>query len=166
MSETFGHKKNAVLTILRNQDRFLLINRERPPHVGHYVPVGGKIDPHESPSQAAIREAREESGIVVPDVAYCGVLVETSPVKYNWTVFVYIAEVDDHPARRCNEGQLEWVAIDRLNEVPLPETDLYLYEYVLAGKPFMMDAHYDERLNLLRLTEEIEGRELKMKNVE
>ncbi len=164
MSDTFGQKKNAVLTILRNQDRFLMIKRERPPHVGRYVPVGGKIDPHESPAQAAIREAREESGIVVSVVRFCGVLVETSPAKYNWTVFVYIADVDNHPARRCNEGQLEWVEIERLKSVSLPETDLFLYDYVLSERPFMMDAHYDAELKLLTLREEIEGKILKNEN--
>ena len=161
MSDTFGLKKNAVITILRNEGRLLLIKRERPPHVGNYVPVGGKIDPHEGPSHAAIREAYEESGIVVPAVRYCGVLVESSPVKYNWTVFVYLADVDDHPARRCNEGQLEWVPIAKLTEVPLPAIDLYLYDYVFKNKPFMLDAYYDADLQLLQLTEEIEGITLK-----
>ncbi len=51
----FGLKRTATLCILRNDNNCLLLKRLREP------PVGGKLDPFESPLNAAIRETFEEA---------------------------------------------------------------------------------------------------------
>ncbi len=157
MNVPFGHKQPAVLCLLKDGDNFLLLRRNKEPNKDKYTPVGGKIDPFESPIQAAVRETFEETGLSVPDARYCGVLVETSPVKYNWICFVYLAEIDYVEPPECKEGVLEWIHYDDLLTVPTPETDWHIYRYVLENKPFMFNADYDEHLTLRAMTEEIEG---------
>ena len=49
-----GLKIAAVLCILRSGDEVLLLRRTKALHYGRYVPLGGKIDPHESAREAAI----------------------------------------------------------------------------------------------------------------
>ncbi len=152
-----GLKRTAVLCLLRNSDKLLLIKRAKEPNLGLYVPVGGHVDPFESPRQAAIREIAEETGVEVTDVRFHGVLVESSPTAYNWISFVYSAEIPHIAPPPCREGELEWFPIARLSELPMPTTDLYLYRYALDGRPFVMDALFDVDTRLLRMVDEISG---------
>ncbi len=152
-----GLKRAATLCILKNKDSFLLLKRLKEPNKDSFTPVGGKLDPFESPLKAAIRETFEETGIKVETMKYCGILTESSPTKYNWINFVYIAEIDFIEPPFCNEGTLMWIPFDELLNVPTPKTDWFIYKYILDGKPFSLNAEYDENLNLLSMIEEIEN---------
>lgn len=150
-----GLKRTAVLCVLKNEHKFLLLKRLKEPNKDRYTPVGGKLDPYEEPYEAAIRETREETGIEVPQMRYCGVLVETSPNAYNWTSFVYLADIDFIIPPQCNEGSLEWVDFENVLNLPTPETDWYIYKYLLEERPFALNAVYDNELRLLTMKEEI-----------
>jgi 8-oxo-dGTP diphosphatase len=154
---TKGSKAAAVMCILRAGDDFLLLERGKEPNLGKYVPVGGHVDPHETPRHAAIREVQEETGYVADDVRFCGVLVETSPRDYNWVVFVYFAEVETFSPTVCDEGTLEWVPLSHLAQIPTPTTDMHIYQLVAEGLPFVLNAEYDQNLRLLLLQDEITG---------
>ena len=88
---------------------------------------------------------------------YCGLLTETSPVKYNWINYVYLAEIDKIPPPPCNEGELAWIHFDDVLEVDTPKTDWFIYKYLLENRPFAFNAIFDASINLLQMTEEIEG---------
>jgi len=153
-----GLKRTAVLCIIRHDDDYLLLRREREPNRGLYVPVGGKIDAFESPRAAAIREAREEAAVVVDEVRFLGTLVETSPTEYNWWTAIYLAELRERPPLvPCVEGELAWFARDALHTLPMPETDRHIYAYAERGVPFAFSAEYDAQLRLLRMDEELAG---------
>ena len=154
-----GLKEGAVLCIVQAGDRMLLLRRGKPgPLHGMYVPLGGHIDPHESPRQAAIREAHEEAGVTLDRSEFCGVLVETSPVAYNWITFIYGAEVAEPFAPPpCPEGELTWVSRRELPGLPTPATDAHIYRYVAQGQRFVLDATYDADVRLLTLVEELSG---------
>ena len=51
-----GMKKIAAMCILQFENKFLLLKRSKLPFVGHYVPVGGKLEANESPDEAVKRE--------------------------------------------------------------------------------------------------------------
>jgi len=147
-----GIKKAATLCVLRHQNDFLLLKRLKEPNRGLYTPVGGKLDPFEDPLSAAIRETREETGIEVPTMKYCGILVETSPTKYNWINFVYVADINRLPPPPCNEGELRWIAYSEVLNVPTPKTDWFIYQHILEDRPFAFHANFDAEVNLLRMT--------------
>ncbi len=128
-----------------------------------YTPVGGKLDPFESPLQAAIRETFEETGIQLDTLKYGGVLTESSPTKYNWIGFVYLAEIKFTPPPPCNEGTLEWIPFEQVLEVPTPKTDWFIYDYLLRDEPFAFSATYDKNLELLSMREEISDKILYQK---
>ena len=152
-----GHKQPAVLSILKSENHFLLLKREKEPNKGKYTPIGGKLDPFESPIKTVIRETFEETGIQINNPEYCGVMVESSPTNYNWICFVYLAEIDYIEPPQCNEGRLDWIEISELLNIPTPATDLYIYRYVLEKQKFMFNVEYDENLNILEIKEEIEN---------
>lgn len=144
------------MCVLKWESQFLLLKRANEPNRGKYVPVGGKLEPFESPAKAVIRETWEETGIQLEKAQFCGTLIESAPNKYNWISYIYLAEIDFLPAPPCDEGILEWIPIDDLLKVPTPPTDWWIYKYILEGKPFAFSAEYDNELNLLEMVEEIE----------
>jgi 8-oxo-dGTP diphosphatase len=157
MEHQVGIKKVAVVCVLRCVDQFLLIKRKYPPHVGKYSPVGGKIGPYETPQEAVIREVYEEVGVQLVEVKLAGILTESSPTKYNWILYVYVADVDFFEPPECREGALKWVIWQELSPDVLPETDRFIYEYITGGQFFVFDAVYDQNVHMLRMREEISG---------
>lgn len=153
-----GLKRAAAMVVLRCEDRFLLLRRKKPPYVGHYLPVGGKLEPFEDPRRAALRELEEESGIVLESLRFGGILTETSPLDYNWQSYIYWAEIPYMPAPECPEGTLEWISFGLLGQVPTPPTDMLVYQYLCMEKPFVFDAIYNASMELVRMFEEIEGK--------
>ena len=152
-----GHKVFANMCILRNGNQYLLLNRNKPPFVGHYVPVGGKLEPHETPKDGVLREVWEETGLKLNDAKLCGTLVETSPIKYNWICFIYLADIAYMPPPPCDEGTLEWIHHDDILKVPTPPTDWWIYNYIINNKPFVFEAIYDENLKMTKMSEELSG---------
>lgn len=151
-----GIKRPAVLCILKADHKILLLRRYKEPNRGKYTPVGGKIDPYESPVKAAIRESYEETGIKFSGMKYCGLLVESSPTSYNWICFVYTSKTTYFKPPACDEGKLEWIDINKLSNIPTPPADWHIYKYMLENKTFMFNAEYDAQLILLEMKEEIE----------
>jgi ADP-ribose pyrophosphatase YjhB (NUDIX family) len=49
----------SVAVFARYQDQILLIHHHR---LGTWLPVGGELEPGETPAEAALRELREETG--------------------------------------------------------------------------------------------------------
>ena len=121
-----------------------------------FTPVGGKLDPHENPLKAAIRETWEETGVQVEHMKFCGLLTESSPVEYNWTNYVYLAEIDFIAPPHCDEGELKWIDFNDVLKVPTPKTDWFIYKYILDEKPFAFNAEFNEEIELLSMVEEIE----------
>lgn len=54
---------NAASVALIDRDRVLLIQRARKPYFGMWTLPGGRLEPGETPEQAAMREVREEVGL-------------------------------------------------------------------------------------------------------
>lgn len=154
-----GIKRTAAMVVLKSGEQLLLLLRNKMPNKGLYVPVGGKLDPFERPIDAAIRETKEEAGIELSkdEIRFGGVLVESAPNDYNWQCYIYLAEIPYLPPPPCDEGILEWIDFERLADLPTPPTDWHIYQYLAKQKTFVMDALYDESMNLVEMKEELEG---------
>jgi len=157
MKIPLGLKKVSALCVLRNGQQFLLLKRFNEPNKDCYTPVGGKVESFENPLKTAFRETFEETGIELNNMKYQGILTESSPTKYNWICYVYVAEIDMVEPPFCDEGILEWIDFKDLLSIPTPESDWYIYKYILEEKMFAFNAEYDEHLNLIYMSEDLEN---------
>jgi 8-oxo-dGTP diphosphatase len=157
---TYGLKRVAVFCILQSGYKFLLLKRNKDPNKGKFVPVGGKIEPFETPYEAVMRETFEETGIKLSSARLCGVLTETSPTDYNWVSFIYFSEIEEIPAPYYDEGDLIWVDLTELSTLETPPTDWHIYQYVAHGVPFAFSAIYNDMGIMTEMTDELTGKKM------
>ena len=153
-----GLKRAISLVVLRNRNEFLLLKRGKEPWAGCYVPVGGKLEPFETPEQAAIRETKEETGLKIKTPKLCGILTETTPSDMNLIIYFYMADISHVKIPFCDEGALEWIQRTQLTKIKLPPSDMFIYRKIFAGRFFVFNAIYNKKLRLQKITDEVAGR--------
>lgn len=108
---------------MRDDARVLLLRRRKPPNKGLYNAPGGKIEPHEDPYEACLRELHEETGLRVQELRLRAILtILTRTTGAQWLLFVFTAERPPAPADAIasDEGELRWVPLDEIARVPVP----------------------------------------------
>jgi 8-oxo-dGTP diphosphatase len=125
--------KIAVLCYLYDTEGcLLLLHRRKAPNAGMYSPIGGKLEmlEGEGPHECAVREIFEEAGLrIEPDaVRLTGIVSERAyEGQTHWLIFLF--EVlrpigrDEVHTMDFEEGRLEWIDVQRVHELPIPETD-------------------------------------------
>ena len=96
MSGTYRNPLPTVDVIIEVKDGIVLIERKNPPH-GWAIP-GGFVDYGESVEACAVREAREETGLIVhlKDLLYVYSRPDRDPRHHTITT-VFIATADGSP---------------------------------------------------------------------
>lgn len=123
----------AVLCYLYDEDgRVLLLHRARNPNAGMYSPIGGKLEisDGESPHDCAMREIYEEAGLQLETelVRLTGIVSETGyEHSTHWLIFLFEVSRPIDPAEipmmEIDEGELEWIEPDRVQDLDIPYTD-------------------------------------------
>jgi len=124
--------------------RVMLIHRNARPgdaHLGKYNGLGGKLDPLEDVVACMRREIREEAGIECGQMELRGTISWPGFGTGGEDWFGFIFRVDAYTGTvldRNPEGDLEWVDVDRVLELPLWEGDRHFLPLVFApaGRPF------------------------------
>lgn len=97
-----------TLCFIRNQDKFLMLHRNKHPNKGKWNGVGGKIEQGETPSQACLREVKEETGILLTSVTFRGIVYWNN----EGGMYVYLAETTQKDVTSSYEGKLEWKSLE------------------------------------------------------
>jgi len=101
-----------------------------------WIGVGGKFLDKESPEDCVLREVLEETGLTLTAYRYRGIVTFVSdcwPTEYMhlFTATGFTGKLID-----CEEGNLEWIAKEKLLQLPLWEGDKIFLRLLDTNQPF------------------------------
>lgn len=123
--------RSKVLLVHRNA-------RQDDEHLGKYNGLGGKMEPDEDIVECMRREIREEAEIECVELSLRGSINWPGFGKHgeDWLGFVFlITRFEGTPPARNAEGELEWVPLDQLYELPMWEGDRHFLPLVFDAEP-------------------------------
>ena len=124
-----------------DRTRVLLIHRNAradDEHLGKYNGLGGKIERDEDVMSGMRREIFEEAGIVCESMQLRGTINWPGFGRQgeDWLGFIFLIDGFAGTAHERNvEGNLEWVELDRIHELPLWDGDRHFLPLVFDGDP-------------------------------
>lgn len=129
--------KLYTMCLIKDNDKVLLLNRQHDSYKG-YVAPGGHIDFPESPVEGAIREVKEETGLIVRNLKYKGLVEFVEEIsKERYMVFHYITEdFEGELLKDSKEGNPSWVKIDELDNYLMPDDFKKRLPYLLDEDRF------------------------------
>lgn len=129
----------GTLCYVRNGERLLLqLKADGRFGGGLWNAPGGKLLGGESPTEATVREVREETGLTVRDLVAHGTLTFFfgDAAAPSYTVHLFSTTRFDGELRPSEEGRLEWFAEDALPYERMWPDDRHWVPLLLAGKRF------------------------------
>lgn len=120
------------------------IKKENDYHHGKWNGLGGKFEQGESPEECAIREIKEESGLIVKNIKLKGLI--TFPMfdgKDDWYVFLFVSDEFSGELINSKEGNLKWISNDKLTKINLWEGDKYFIPWLFEDKFFSAKFLYE-----------------------
>ncbi len=123
----------------------LLLHRRNPPNAGQWDGVGGKLEPGEDPYTACRREVKEETGLDVPAPQLRTLLViAVRSTGHLWVLFVFTADSPGGMPVASEEGELAWVALDRIHTLPvIPDLPIILPHVLSAPEVLVIRSDLD-----------------------
>lgn len=105
-----------TICFIKQGNKILLLNREKPDWMGMWNGVGGKIEAGETPKENIKREIYEETGIEIEKVEDKGIVTWTVDGVKTGGMHLYLAELPMtvlyETPRKTDEGILDWKEID------------------------------------------------------
>ena len=145
---------NTTLCYIEKNNSYLMIHRTKKQNdCNHdkWIGIGGKFETGESPKECVLREVKEETGITLNKAEYRGIVTfvsretakpgEPAPQVYYELMHLFWSDdftepLDNNALLSCDEGELEWVAKDKMNDLPHWQGDEIFLELIAKKAPF------------------------------
>ena len=114
--------RNTTLCYIEKDGKYLMLHRVKKENdLNHdkWIGIGGKFEDKESPEECNRREAFEETGLVLGDTRYCGIVTFVSDVWETEYMHLFHTTSFSGNIKECDEGNLEWVETEKVYDLPL-----------------------------------------------
>ena len=115
MGHTTENVELTVLCLIQDGSRILLQNRVKEDWKGYTLP-GGHVEPGESFVDAVKREMKEETGLDIISPKLAGIKQFPIP-EGRYIVLLFKAEKFTGSVVSSDEGDVEWIELDKLSEI-------------------------------------------------
>jgi len=115
----------GVGAVIVKECKIALIKRGNEPSKGKWTIPGGLVELAESPEQAVIREAKEETGLDVDNPTLIDVVSnvdfdEKGKVKYHYVIIDYFVHIKNGIAQASSDAmELRWVPFEEVEKYEL-----------------------------------------------
>ena len=133
--------------VLRGNEVLMLhrVKKENDMNRDKWIGIGGKFEGEESPDECLLREAKEETGLTLTSWKCRGVVTFLTCGQYEGEhMYLFTADGFEGELIDCNEGDLQWVSREFLNELPKWEGDQIFLDLLWQDAPFfLLKLRYD-----------------------
>ena len=131
--------RNTTLCYIIKDDSCLMLHRTKKKNdQSHdkWLGIGGKFEDRERPEDCALREIKEETGLIVTGYQYRGIVTFVSD---EWeTEYMHLFTVTEFEGDiiECDEGDLEWIKKEDMLKLPMWEGDRIFLGLIASDAPF------------------------------
>lgn len=136
---------DTVVCYLKKNDKYLMLYRNKKEidiNKGKWITVGGHIEKGESPSEAMIREVKEESGYDVKSFKYLGEVRFHG--DFEEIMHIFISDKFAGDEIECDEGVLSWFSKEEVLNLNMWDGDYRFINNVFEEKSIDLDITYIE----------------------
>ena len=114
------------------------INRDK------WIGIGGKFEENESPDECLLREAMEETGLKLTSWQCRGIVTFLTETGFGEYMYLFTADGFEGDLKECDEGDLQWVSREFLDNLPKWEGDQIFLDLLWRNAPFfLLTLRYD-----------------------
>ncbi len=155
----------STLCYIEKDRKYLMLHRtvkEKDVNKDKWIGVGGHFEADESPEECLLREVKEETGYTLTSFRYRGIVTFVSGNGVTEYMSLFTADGFYGEQIACDEGQLEWVDIDRIEELNIWEGDRIFFRLLRETTAFFsLKLVYDGHDRLISAA--LNGEELDLK---
>jgi len=133
--------RNTTLCYIEQNDCYLMLHRVKKEHdinKDKWIGIGGKFEFQESPEECILREAQEETGLTLTSWRCRGVVTFLNNTCDGEYMYLFTADGFEGSLKECDEGDLQWISRDFLNELPKWEGDQIFLDLLWQDAPFFL----------------------------
>ena len=132
---------NSVLCYVTRGDDVLMLHRVKKKNdinKDKWIGIGGKFEFEESPDECLLREAKEETGLTLTSWRCRGVVTFFNDCCEGEYMYLFTADGFAGDLKECDEGDLQWVSREFLNDLPKWEGDQIFPDLLWEDHPFFL----------------------------
>lgn len=129
----------TTLCYIEREDSYLMLHRVKKKNVlneNKWVGIGGHAEEGESPEDCLLREAMEETGLLLTSYRFRGLVTFVSDKWGTEYMCLYTADGFEGELTDCDEGCLEWVPKSEIPNLNLWTGDLIFFRLLEENAPF------------------------------
>ena len=130
---------NTTLCYISRGGAYLMLHRvkkENDLNRDKWIGFGGKLEENESPEEGILREVREETGLILNDLKYRGIVTFVSDRYEGEYMHLFTAEQFEGEPGDCDEGEIAWILKKDFAALPQWEGDRIFMKLLEDGAPF------------------------------
>jgi len=131
---------STLCYVLRGNDVLMLhrVKKKNDINKDKWIGIGGKFEFEESPDQCLLREAKEETGLTLTAWRCRGVVTFLNDCCEGEYMYLFTADGFEGALKDCDEGDLQWVSREFLNDLPKWEGDQIFLDLLWQNTPFFL----------------------------
>ena len=114
------------------------VKKEKDLNKDKWIGIGGKFEGEEAPEECLLREAKEETGLTLTSWRCRGVVTFLSDEYPGEFMYLFTADGFEGQLKECDEGDLQWVSRDFLDQLPKWEGDKIFLDLLWQDAPFFL----------------------------